>query len=85
MHVLACIFYFSLLICLFYSDFGAADGFAGEAANFAGFVGDYAVACSVHGEVAAELGAFAGALGEANLAYDNLAVFGLLPARQLDA
>jgi hypothetical protein len=66
------------------SNFGAADGFAGEAANFAGLVGDNTVAVGVDGEVVAELGAFAGALGQANLAYNNLAGADFLAAKELN-
>lgn len=57
---------------------------AGEAADFAGFVGYDAVLSCVDGEVAAELGAFAGTLGQANLAHDNLASGDFLAAKELN-
>ena len=69
---------------LYNSDFGAADGFAGEAADFAGFKRYYAVAVGVDGKVAAELGAFAGALGHADLTDNNLAGGDFLAAEQLN-
>lgn len=67
------------------SNFSAADGVTGEAADFAGFVGYDTFAVGVDGEVAAELGAFAGALGQADLADDNVADAGFLATRHLDA
>lgn len=69
---------------LLYGDFGAADGFAGEAANLANLEGYNTFAGSVDGEVAGHLSTFAGALGQADLADDNLAGSGFLATRQLN-
>ncbi len=66
---------------LFYGNFGAANGFAGKAANFAGFVYHDAVFGCVYGEVARSNGAFAGALAHANLAYNHLAGFNCLTTK----
>lgn len=55
--------------------FGAADSLAAKQTHFADLVAHNAVFCSVDSEVAADLGANAGALGHANLAYDHLADF----------
>jgi hypothetical protein len=70
---------------LFDGDFGAANTFAGKAANFACLEGDNAVFGGVNSKVAAGFGAFAGALGHAHLADDNLAEFNLLAAKKLNA
>jgi hypothetical protein len=72
------------MLVLFDGDFGAADGFAGEAADFACLEGYDAFASGVNGEVAAEFGAFAGALSQADLADDNLSNSGLLAAGHLN-
>jgi hypothetical protein len=74
-----------LLVSLLDGDFRARHGFAREAADAAFLEGDRAVLRGVDGEVAAERGAFAGALGEAGLADDHLAGFDLLAAIALDA
>jgi len=70
---------------LFDSNFSATDGFAGKTAETTCLVGDNAVAIGMYGKVAAQLSAFAGALGKANLANDNLADGSFLAARQLNA
>jgi hypothetical protein len=66
------------------SNFGAADGLAGEAADAAGLEGNNAVFVSVDGEVAGSLGAGTCALGHANLAHDNLALVDLLATKYLN-
>ena len=63
----------------------ARDCFSGEGLNFAGLVADDAVFMGMYGEVAAHLGAWAGALGHADLADDNLSGFDFLAAIKLDA
>ena len=65
------------------SDFGAADALAGEAAELAGREGYDAVAGSVNGVVGAQLGTFTGALGQADLADDDLAGFTFWPPKSL--
>jgi len=65
-------------------NFDAPYGFAGKTANLTGFVGNNTVALGVHGEVAAELGAFAGALRHAYLADNDLAGTNLLAAVHLN-
>ena len=69
---------------LFNSNFGAADRFAGKAADFAGFVGNYAVASSVYGKVTANNRALAGTLSTTDLAHNNLAGHYFLAAKQLN-
>jgi hypothetical protein len=71
-------------INLFDCDFGAADGFAGEAADFADFVGDNTVVFGMDCVIAAQLGAFTGALRKADLANNDLASFNHLAAKQLN-
>jgi hypothetical protein len=56
-------------------NFSSGDGAAGEEADAAGGELDDTIVGSVDGVVAAELGAFAGALGGTDLADDNLASF----------
>lgn len=75
---------FMKLLFFFDSNFGAANRFAGEAANAACFVGNNAVVFSVNRVVAAQFGTFAGALAEANLANDYLAGLNLLATIQLN-
>lgn len=70
---------------LFDRYFGAADALAGEALEIAGNVGDDTVAGGVDGVVTAQKGAFAGALGKADLADDDFAGTDLLAAGALDA
>jgi hypothetical protein len=66
-------------------NFSAAYGFAGKAANFANFVRYDTVTLSVNSEVTASGSTFAGALGLADLAYDNLTDADFLTAKQLNA
>lgn len=54
-------------------DFGAPDGAAGKGLDPALVEGYYAVAISMDGVIAGKFGALAGPLGEADLAYDDLA------------
>jgi hypothetical protein len=69
---------------LFDSYFSAADSFASKTANLANLVGNNAIAVSVYGEVAAELGAFTRALGHANLTNNNLASADFFTTKQLN-
>ena len=76
------------LVCwleLFDGDFDARDVFAAKGADFARGVFYDAVAGGMDGKVAASHGAFAGALGHADLADDNHTSFNCLATRQLDA
>ena len=70
---------------LFDSDFGAAHGLAGEAADATGLEGDDTVLSGVQRKVTAVSGAFAGALGQADLTDDNLAFEDFLATKKLDA
>ena len=70
---------------LFYCDFGAADGLAGEQADLADLELDHTVMCGVDREVAAEEGALTRTLGLASLADDDLAGFDLLATKNLNA
>jgi hypothetical protein len=65
-------------VLLFDGDFGAGDSFAGKTANTAGVELYDAINSCVDGIVAAKARAFAGALGKADLADDNLANFNFL-------
>lgn len=67
------------------SNFGAGHGAAAEGLNAAGLELYNAVVFSVDGKVAADKRAFAGALGHADLAYDNLASLYFLAAKKLNA
>ncbi len=69
---------------LFDRDFGANGSFASKAADFALLVGDDAVAVSVDGVVAAELGANASALGKTNLANNYLAGGNFFATKELN-
>jgi hypothetical protein len=69
---------------LLYSNFGAAHALASKAANLASFVRYNAIAVSVNGEVAANLGAFASALSCANLANQYLAGGNFFAAKALN-
>jgi hypothetical protein len=66
-------------------DFGAADGAAGEGADFAALHFYGAVFGSMNGKVAAHSSASTGTLGGANLANNNFAVFDHLAAKAFDA
>ncbi len=70
---------------LFDGDFDAGDGAAGEGADLAGLVHDDTIALGVDGEVTAEEGAGASALGHAYLADNNHAGFDFLAAVQLNS
>lgn len=74
----------SNIVFLFNSDFCAPDGFAGEGFDLALDVGDNAVFCGVDGVVAANIGAIAGALGQANLADNNFAITDFFTAKALN-
>jgi hypothetical protein len=76
---------FEVTAWLLDSDFRTTNRFAGEVAESAGLESYDTVTCGVDGEVAAQLGAVAGALGEADLADDDLAGLNFLSAKQLDA
>jgi hypothetical protein len=67
------------------SNFGAVHGLAAKQTYFAYGVLNDAIVLGVNGEVAAELGAFTGALGETHLANDNLTSFYNLATKDLNA
>lgn len=67
------------------SNFGPADALTGEAAEFAGRVRDDAVTGGMDGKVGTQHGTVAGALGQADLADDDLAGLDSLAAEELDA
>lgn len=60
-------------VCLFDGYFGAADGFAGEEADFASSELHYAIFGCMDSVVAADKCAFAGTLRKTSLAYNDLA------------
>jgi hypothetical protein len=66
------------------SNFNAANRLASKAANLAGYELYNAVFFSVNSEVAANHGAFASALGSANLANDNLTAANFLATVNLN-
>jgi hypothetical protein len=66
------------------ADFGAANALAGEVAELAGRKCYDTVAGCVDGVVGAELGAFTGALCQADLTNDDLTGFYSLAAEQLN-
>ena len=70
---------------LFDDDFGAADSFAGEAADAARLEGHDAVFVGVDGVVSAQLSAFASAFGRTDLADNDLADFDGLASIQFYA
>lgn len=74
-----------LIVWLFDGDFGASYRLAAEGADFAAGHLHGAVFGGVDGEVAADGGAFAGALGHTDLADDDFAVFDRLATETLDA
>jgi hypothetical protein len=65
--------------------FGATNGFAGEAADFAGFVAHNAVFGGMNGKVTAHFSTWSRALGHADLTHNNLADFHFLSAKKFNA
>jgi|GEM_PF-3488784 len=84
MSALFCSRNYEELLVFFDSYFGAANGFAGEATNAALLVSNNTIVFGVYRVVTAQLGAFAGALAEADLANDYLAGLNLLATIQLN-